>query len=312
MESGRENLAGRQLKTFGWQGVRFTVPEDWSLVRAQGDYGDGYLRLADEVRPRVDLRWEKPPKEVNPSEAINRYTTKLVKKAKKEKIVYSLQRDLNLASLKGKKTECYRWSADVQSVGLMSYCEECGRLVHVHVLGTPQESLRKVARRIFASLKDHPEDGKSLWRFYDVEFETPEDMLLQRQELKTGCIRMLFSARGRELEFVKFSLARMLLADKTLREWFEDHYARTLGKYRHRIVERQIAGHAGLVVEGTLSLLRSPAGLFRRRRMIQVACWHCADTNRLFVCGYKFRHGDSEVFEEAVESFRCCSRRGGE
>jgi len=306
MHAGGEQARKWQFKTFGWQGIRVTVPEQWELVGTAGDYGTGYVRLADEKQTRLELHWEKSKKPVDPSGLINLYVGKLAKKAKKQKLQLSVKRDLNLASLKGRKTECYSWTSDIQSLGMLSYCEECGRLVHMHVMGEVREPLRNLARTVFASLADHPEDGKVPWRFYDVEFETPAQMNLRKKDLKTGCIHMLFSARRKELEFVRFSLARILLSDRSLKEWFEEFYSKTLKKYRYRIRQEQIKGHDGLFLQGSPSVWRNPLELLGRRWVVRTACWYCPKTNRLFVCGCRAASNDEELWREAVESFRCC------
>ena len=306
MCAGGEKARKWQFKTLGWQGIRVTVPEQWELVGTQGDYGTGYLRLADERRPRLELRWEKSSKPVDPSELINGYVAKLAKGAKKQKLEYAVKRDLNLASFKDKRSECYSWTADLQRLGMLSYCEQCRRLVHMHVLGEPQEALNRLARTAFASLADHPEDDRVAWSFYDVEFHTPAGMPLQKQELKTGCIRMLFRGGRKELEFVRFSLARILLGGKSLRQWFEQFHLKALKRYRYRISEQHIKGHEGLLLEGRTSPLRNPLALLGCGRAIRTACWHCTATNRLMVCGWRSSSDDGELWREAVESFTCC------
>jgi len=44
----------------GWHGIAFDVPEDWCPGQLEGDRANGYLRVEDESRVRLELRWETP------------------------------------------------------------------------------------------------------------------------------------------------------------------------------------------------------------------------------------------------------------
>lgn len=298
----------REFKTFGWQGIALTIPADWEMVSLGGDNRSGYVSLADENAVRLELRWRPAEKREDPSDAVSIYLKRLRKKAKKQRLDVDVRRDLKLANPKGKEVECYGWKADGQAVGMVSKCEECHRLVHLHLLGRTDESLSGLARTLFGSLRDHSSDGNLLWRFYDLKFETPTGFSLHTKLLKTGCIRMRFVKRRRMLEFARVSLARIVLNDTSLEQWFREFYRGVLKKYRCRFRDVKVKGHPGCRAEGRASLLRNPLAFLGPRRRLEAASWHCENTNRLFLCSYIAPSGEAQVLEDVLQDFVCCER----
>jgi len=300
---------GRRLKTFGWQGINLTVPHAWELVASRGSYEAGYASLEDEADVRLEVKWESPGKKASPSEVAGRYIQELRKKAKKDRTAITVRRDVNLAAPKGCQTECYEWTAAVRGAGMVSHCDGCHRLVHLVVLAMGDEPLRKLARTVFSSLRDHSEDDQVFWSFYDVQFSSPRAVPLQRQELKTGCVRMHFQKRHRRIEFVRVSLARIVLAGKSLIEWFKDFYVAPLKRYSYEVSESQIGDHPGVVLEGRPWLIVNPGRLLGRPRQLRVACWHCEASNRLFVVRHDGPRAERSVFDRVTESVKCCPER---
>jgi len=292
--------------TFGWQGITLTVPAEWYLVATRGTRSEGYVRLADDSAARMELRWQTARSEHPPSQAVDLYLRKLQRQARKEHIPFAVQRGLNLAAPVGKRVECYRWVADRQALGMMSQCAECGRLVHVQLHGRPEEPMRGLARTVFSSLRDHSEDGTELWRFLDVEFRTPEGLRLLKPSLQSGCVRMLFGAGRTRLEFVRASLAEVVLARRQLVDWFREFYRPALKRRSYELREERIRSHPGVRLEGRPWLLVNPLRLIGRKMVVEGVCWHCEATNRLFVCCYDGPEAGREELARAVEAFVCC------
>ncbi len=303
---GKED--GRKLKRFGWHGLQLTVPSNWEMVSIRGAHESGYVALADAAAVRLEMKWDVAAKHDGPAESASLYIRQLRKQAKKSGVDIAVRRELNLASLSGKDIECYDWAGATRGVAMVALCEECDRLVHIIVLGQPGQSLRSLARRAFASFSDHPEDDLVAWKFYDVTFCSPKDMELRRHDLKTGCIRMLFERKGRELEFVRISLAQVLLAGKGLEEWLRDFYSPELKRWRSEAQPARWRGHDGLRLEGDARLLSNAGRLIGRARAQRSACWHCEDSNRLFIVRQDGRRGeqDEEAFEQIVRHVECC------
>ncbi|MHC4593149.1 MAG: hypothetical protein ACYS8L_10725 [Planctomycetota bacterium] len=296
----------RTYGAFGWQGVNLTLPSSWELAFTQGNFRSGYVRLADERSVRLEVRWEAGPGELSVHRTVDRYISKLSKRARKEGAELAVQRDLKLASPTDKETECYRWVARRQGLAMLSRCAVCRRVVHLQLLADPQEPLKGTARTVFSSLRDHSDDDWLLWRFLDVEFRSPVGLPLARPGLQSGCIRMGFARRLTRLEFVKVSLAEVLLARSGLADWFGQFYGKSLKRrsYGHR--KSRVKGHPALDVQGRVWLLVNPMGLFGRRRIVRAACWHCEPTNRLFVCCFDGPKREAEWFPQALAGFRCC------
>ena len=310
--AGRTDRAGpRAFKTFAWQGICLTVPESWELVLTQGSFQSGYVRLADEESVRMELRWQSVSNPARPSAAVDSHVARLTKEARKKGLAGQVQRDLNLASPAGKEVECYRWTADRQALAMVSRCGGCSRVVHVELLGAPDEGLKGLGRTVFGSLRDHPEDGTLPWEFFDLRFGSPVGLPLTKSVLQTGCIRMVFSRRFTRLEFLRLSLAQVLLAQKGLKAWFDGFYAAPLKRRRYRLKEGEVKGHPGVELEGRPWLPLNPLRLLGRARLTRAACWHCAETNRILITGYDGPARTAGMFGEAVESFVCCAGTSG-
>jgi hypothetical protein len=298
--------ADAPYKTFGWQGVTLTVPRQWRLVFMRGDRASGQVRLADEEAVRLEVRWQPAAEGRAPAESVGAYLERLRRRARKEGAELTVQRDLKLASPPGMQVECYRWTADRQALAMLSRCEQCGRLVHLHLWGGPQEQLKGLARTVFASLGEHPDGDTDLWRFLDVEFRAPARLPLKASSLQTGCVRMAFGRRSERLEFVRVSLAETLLRGKGLEGWFRGFYGPSLKRRSFGVEPAEWHGHPGLDVRGRAWLALNPLALIGRRRLLRAACWHCEPTNRLFICRREGRTRDEEAFRRAVEGFNCC------
>src|SRR3972149_246752 len=166
MGQDRAKGQGKDFTTFGWYGITLTVPSDWERGAQGGDDKSGFARLADENSVRLEMRWQQAPRDQEASRAVTKHIEELQKKARKQRVSLPVRRDLNLANPKGKDVECYQWTAERQALGMVSCCRECGRLVQLYVLGEPEQPLKKLARAIFASLQDHAESGRLVWRLY--------------------------------------------------------------------------------------------------------------------------------------------------
>ena len=298
------------LSLFAWHGLNVRVPADWDMVSTQNSRRGGYVGLADEHALRLEMRWETVRGKPDPADAATTYIQGLRDQAKKDRTEIRVRREVRLASFKDRPFHCYEWTAPDQGAGMAVRCDQCGRMVHVVVRAARGADIRGLARGIFASLRDHPEGERQLWCFYDVEFSCPRRLTLQRSELKTGCIRMEFAGRRRRLEFVRVSMAQLLVSRQSLRDWFRDFYGENLKRWRFRIEDREVKGHPGLAAQGRDTLLLNPGKLLGLGRSVQIACWHCEPSNRLMIVRHVGPPEDAGEFDRAVDGMRCCPRRG--
>jgi hypothetical protein len=197
-------------------------------------------------------------------------------------------------------------------LSMLSRCGRCGRLVHVRLSGAPWGQLRRLARIVFPSLRDHADDGTHLWNIYDVQLRTPVALRLTGSSLQTGCIRLTFGKGRSRLEFVRVSLAEVLLARQSLADWFRSFYGRHLRRRCFALEDAVVHGHRGLRVSGRPWAVLDVGRLVGSGRLLRAACWHCDASNRLFLCAFDGRQRDVEWFEPAVEAFRCCGEEVAE
>jgi hypothetical protein len=295
----------RRFRTFGWQGITLTLPQNWRLHMTQGGYDSGYVRLADEETLRLEMRWETGPTDSPAGSTAETYLAKLRKKARKSGLELKVERDLPLAAPTD-NVECYRWVADRQALAMVSRCSECNRTVHIHLLGEPDEGLRNLARTVFASLRDHPDGEWAQWAFHDLAFHSPVVLQPAHQGLQTGAVRMRFGGWLTRMEFVRASLAQVVLRRKSLEDWFADFYEKELKRRSWQTEPATVHGHPGLRLEGRPWLLVNPMRLLGRPRVLRGRCWHCQETNRIFICCYDGPQQFAHLLEPAVQKVDCC------
>jgi hypothetical protein len=189
---------------------------------------------------------------------------------------------------------------------MLSRCTDCGRVVHLHVMGGIGEQLRGLARTVFSSLADHADGDWTAWSFYDVAFRSPAALPLSRSELKSGCIRMEFGRSLTRLEFVRVSLADVVLKGRTLADWFREFHAKRLKRRRFALDASSAHGHEAVGVEGRPWRLLNPCALVGRRRVLRGTCWRRTETNRIMICCYDGPAAGADVLSPAVEGFACC------
>jgi hypothetical protein len=295
----------RPLTTFGWQGILLTLPDGWDPVVANGDYRTGYVRLADENAVRLEIRWQ-PAGPRSPADMVTAYAQDLAKRARKEGRPFEMERDLCLAAPPGMDCEGYSWATDRRVWAILARSSQSGRVLHLHLSSRLDERAKGLARTVFASLKDCPADRPLPWRFYDMDFASPAGMPLLRQSLQSGCIRMAFGRRLERVEFVRVSLAEVLLAGKSLAAWFRQFYAPALKRRRVQLRDETFRGHAAVAVEGRVWLPMNPSSLLGRPRVVRGQCWHCEAGNRILICCFDGPARNAGLLTEALEGFRCC------
>ncbi len=305
MTMGR-SATRRPFKTFAWQGITLSVPENWTLAHIRGGFKAGSVRLADESAVRLEVRWESKASAQSVTSVVTGNLSRVQKKAKRDGHAVTVQRDLNLADPPARDSECYRWATNRQVLAMLSRCSECGRSVHLQVMGSLDERLRSISRTVFASLQDHAEGDCLPWRFMDVRFGSPARLPLETSSLKPGCIRMRFGRRLTKLEYVRVSLAEVLLKRDSLEGWFRGFYAKDMKRRSYRVKEHRVKGHDGIQVQGAPWLVFSPLRLVGRGRLLRAYGWHCEETNRIFICLYDGPERSVDWLEGMRDSMECC------
>ena len=264
-------------KKLGWQGLVFAVPESWDLSAYSGTYRKGYLRLDDSERIRLEVRWERPSRQVDIEDVVTGSLKTAAKLARRHKLDFRSKRHLKVNDPGQVRQECFRWTADVQAIDLVRQCGICGRLVYVRVLGEAgaREGLLATARRIFNGLTDHPDDDWILWRVFGLDARVQKGYGLSRGRLLAGRIYLCFRKASEVLEIERTALADQELKGCSVQEWL---IGRLADPGRHTVVcEGEMHGHPLWIA------CRTKRSWWGARHAPQtLIAWHCEATNRLF------------------------------
>jgi hypothetical protein len=244
-------LFGEATQLFGWQGLTATVPETWNLGHFGGTARQGQIRIDDEDGPRLEIRWETPPGEVNLGSSIDKFLQSLEKAAKKRGAAFAIAAPPKLVS-KARKRKAqlvqFGWQGEqteptAHGWGVAWHCTDCGRVVVGHMMGRggengaeKQEKIQRLASEVFASLECHGSGGWQTWSVFGCRVEIPEEFELARASLMAGRLEWewkrpkkpglsSFSMRDERLTLARWSLAAVLLQTRTLEEWAESNVA---------------------------------------------------------------------------------------
>ncbi len=290
---------------FGWQGLSFEVPDTWSLSRAEGDRRQGYIRLDDGELVRLEARWEKQKSKQPVAAVVGRYLETLEKAARKKKTRLKLRRGFTLANLPGKECESFSAKGDVDSIGLLSRCDECKRVVLIRVIGRKPEPLERIAKRVFRSMQDHA-TGLERWGVYDMEFRVPAAARLERTFLRAGRLELLFSHKQAEIEILRSGVAELVLRNQTVDQWFRKLYAKRVRSFSLGAPEQtKVRGHEAHLYSGGIRAGRRIASLLIRKRYAHCYLWRCGESDKLFVVRVTSREPKGETARALAEQVVC-------
>lgn len=290
---------------FGWQGLIFDVPVDWNLAVVHGEHDSGYLRLDDDMMVRLELKWEGRRNRLSVDKIASNYVNMLEKKAKKEKLPFQVKRGLKFAELEGHDYECLSWKSDVSALSVIARCRECSRVILARVLYNKGDGGRAAAKRLFATLRDHPEGDAIPWQFFDFRFASPVGFTLERSSLKTGCIEMYFYDRKDEFEVCRLALAEVLLEQQRMRDWFQEFYRKRLKGFDVSIEKSSYRDHRALSCTGRTSIKKNLFAGLHRRRYMHCRVWHCVETDKLYVFRLTSHEQEDERFERFCDEVAC-------
>jgi len=298
-------MASSEWTHFGWQGIEFEMPAEWSLGKIEGERKSGYLRIDGGDMPRIEAKWDAPRSaNYDVSRELDRQIRELEKRSRKAKMDFQVKRDVKLVRLENRRWECAHWRSDSSAYCVLTRCDDCGRVVLLRLLYQEDEPGRDWARRIFESLSDHREDCRDYWDVFGLSLKVPSEFTLERSSLKTGEIRLQLQ-RGRELfEAVRVSLGEYQLRDASLDDWFEKFAKKELEPYRWSKSPCKVREHPGFAFDG-------PRRLAKRILTPWNACslkskvWYCKPSDKLYILRSHLRRQQAEFFEEVCTSVEC-------
>lgn len=308
---------------FGWQGITCRVPPEWSLGAIGGDNKQGYLRLDDAERSRLEVKWNR--QEANLERALEKYLRAMSRPRGMghRRITAEVKRGEKVVSnraLPGKRPEGFTWQdgPELSGAGVIWYCPECRRTVFGQVRGYGREDAVALARKVFGSMEDHATAGRQLWALYGLEVEVPENYYLVSQSLMAGYLELCFQSGRRRLRVGRWGLAETVLAGGGLQEWFEGKSVNRKSELRWQPNDSIVKGHAGLGLEGksrrpAVQLYRAVSGpAWRRlgrgdpRETVDGRgwLWHCPETNRIYLVESVYA-AEAELLEQVLETIIC-------
>lgn len=200
---------------FSWDGFSFDTPEDWDLSQYFFGKHTSSVQMEDECAVRLELEWTRPSRKVSASTLQARFAKssgELGKVALTTDAVDSLPPGWSavLYTMPEKRIFIIAFwlSPDGGFFGFFKlHFEKSGRTKPLRILHAIAETF---------VLHDTPHVP---WDLYDISLTLSRDFRLVRTSLQAGRKLLVFQWRLRKLFIWQFSLADLLLKDKTMAEW---------------------------------------------------------------------------------------------
>ena len=329
----------------GWQGISCLLPPEWTVTGFSMERESGYLRvdapgnstltvqlrwmnaanpqkgapnLYSALAPRVRRLLRKPePPVPKPDlkaalEKVLRETAKLAKKSKA-----AFESNLKPEKSEGEREERtainFTWTGAGRGQGKIWHCAVCNRVVIAQVVGLPkdQAAMAQIASQLFATLRDHSEDGYDRWALYDLQAEIPEDFRLESQKLLSGYLNLTFARGAERIVLERWGLANITLKKFTPAEWLRNHALTGLKRLPedtttagacHPIVHYagplSLSGRARAFREAKASLRRFPT-------QYEGGIWECAESNKLYAVQALLNRRSVGLWAEVVSRCVC-------
>lgn len=290
----------------GWHGISLDMPEDWCPGSLEGDYANGYLRVEDETRVRLELRWETAGRRVPAAtRLVDDYLKQTRKKLPRGAPEPVVDRGKAVKELSGLDHEAFTWRGGFNAHSVLLVAEPSRRVVHVRVFFEEGSDHRALARRIFGSVRAEPCEGRDEWAAFGLRFEVPHEWRLERSALRTGRLEFLFRAGNDEFEVVRQSLAEVTLGKSPLEHWLQSVFPKAFRGFRCTSRADSYRGHPAARCSGMLSLRARPLAVFRPRRYATALAWHCAESDKLFALRGETGRADDPRVERCADSIVC-------
>lgn len=282
---------------FAWDGFSFNIPQTWNLSYYHFDKHVSNIRMEDDAAIRLEMEWTRPRKPVGVSKLRERYITmskKLNKHAEKVRAIENLPKGwsafLNLMPDKRGLLTSFWLSSNTRFF--------CFLRIHFN----PEENREPVhvIRCLASSFKTY-ENHCIPWEFYDVSLRLSKEFRLVNTSLEAGRKLMVFQWRLRKLYLWQFSLADILLKQKSLAAWGAE--------FLNNI--KEIQGVRFLPKDDqaieTRRSRKYPFGHYdeigRQCFLYQVRCAHIPEKNAVILVVYNYRSpSDLEKIKEFYSS----------
>ena len=301
----------------GWDGVTVRVPSDWNIGAISRDQQGGYLRLDDQERPRLEIKWSSSAGFVDLEETVDKYLKQIQRSRKRGQPEIEIDRDVKVISKRkvGKDAlETFAWRAEENAYGAAWLCKQCGRVVITQVIGPVDNAkLRQLAEKVIATVTDHPTDGWTTWAAYDFVAQVPEDFALNKQKMMTGLIEFSFVRETEKITVARWGMANVALRRRSLDAWAQQQLGKSLRLYGPESESIEYRGHPALALIGKRlppfqGVQRFFRHLFGRRYADQLRgyVWHCEPENKIYMVHAYLDHDNYELAEQIRDRIVCC------
>ncbi len=202
-------------RTFAWDGVSFLVPGGWHLAGYSFGKNVTRVQLEDDYALRLEAEWTRPrrPPDLRKVESrFSRASKRLVRAAKRTDRLDDV--------LPGGPAFLYTMpdGAKLLTAFLSASESTLSCFLRIHFQPDDRETPRAVLSLIATGFRAHV--GATVpWSLYDISIELPSDFRLVSTSLQAGRKLLVFQWRLRRFYIWHFSLANILLRDRTLEEW---------------------------------------------------------------------------------------------
>lgn len=275
---------------FRWHGIGLEIPEEWNPGKIVGDPKSGNVRLDDAETIRIELEWKVAEGDASIEQIVDRYIEGLAKTAQKEKKSLNVERDpsaLDLSGLPFESLTYFSWRSGLDVHTLACYSDLSDRLLFVRIMVKPDEDGSELIERVFRSLTDTAVEAAQDWSLFGLQVTSPAGYQLEEYDLKSGHIRLQFASGKSILQVDRLSLAKALLRETTLGDWFTGFFAKDLRYVNYDVTSPGALGDQDILVEGqpksrAQSLLQPlPFWDSRPRRNYTARAWMDEDENRI-------------------------------
>jgi len=296
-ENGQKTTESDATHRFAWDGFAFDVPVEWDLSDYEFGPRVSIARMEDSLGRRLEFEWTRAIKPIAPGIPAKRHAKwagaladKALERGAVDGLAHGWQGFLyTMPDRHHMVTALYR-SDDGRFFGLLRlHFEESGRR-------KPARILRDLAN----SFTLHHEDLVP-WQFYDVAFRVGRDFWVVSTSFKAGQKLMVFQRRLRKLYLWHFSLADLLLKDRSPAEWA----AEFLNRCKDIRGPRFAPGEGGSIV--ARRAWRYPIGhmdeIGRLCHRYSAACAPIPGKNMIVLAVYNYRaRGDLHQLAQALDS----------
>ena len=306
-----KNLAFDTYVPFAWQGIGLAIPSEWNPGKISGEANSGEARLDDSQIARLELEWKEARGDDRVAQIVDRYIEGLAKNAKKQKSRLRVERnpqaiDLDLPAMQN--TQYFLWESRYTVHTLATYSPISDRLIFIRIMECPDENLAPVLPRVLNTLRDTAPGEPYTWALYDLICQSPPGYELENFDLKSGHIGLKFERENTLLNIDRLSLARTILNNKNLDEWYMEFFAKSL-RHMHVETDLQIRGpNPVLSVNGRPKsrwhglLQPLPFWNTRPRQNLSGRVWADLEANKIFAVQTFWKNS-----EDAPDLDACCA-----